>query len=318
MTDIDNSLQERNQQLLSDIAQLQSQEQQLYNNLDDVTLTADQKQQIINQINEISQMRLNMYGSMKDMYSFYQKDVSASRTTLGQEMTALDIMENELNQSKINLNSINDQKRNKLRLVEINTYYGKQYNAHSRLMKTVVAMCIPLIILAILANSGILPSKFYMLLAGAIIIIAVILIGYQVIDMSNRSNMNWDEYNWKFNESSAPTSDTTATTDSQNPWAIPTLTCIGSACCADNSTFDGNINKCIPTALYNQQYPESAVPSTTTTSTTTTTTAPTTTAPTTTATTETFKGLGRFGYLQLKATPIQSIIKPVQASLYKF
>jgi hypothetical protein len=304
MTDIDNSLQERNQQLLSDIAQLQSQEQQLYNNLDDVTLTAEQKQQIINQINEISQMRLNMYGSMKDMYSFYQKDVSASRTTLGQEMTALDIMENELNQAKINLNSINDQKRNKLRLVEINTYYGKQYNAHARLMKTIVAMCIPLIILAILANSGILPSKFYMLLAGAIIIIALILIGYQIIDMSNRSNMNWDEYNWKFNEDSAPTS-ATATTEYKNPWAIPSLICTGSACCADNSTYDSNINKCIPTALYNQQYPENAA----------TTTA---TAPTTTTTTETFKGLGRFGYLQLKATPIQGSIKPVAASLYKF
>jgi hypothetical protein len=288
MTDIDNSLQERNQQLLSDIAQLQSQEQQLYNSLDNVTLSSEQKQQIINQINEISQMRLNMYGSMKDMYSFYQKDVSASRSTLGQEMATLDIMENELNQAKINLNAINDQKRNKLRLVQINTYYGKQYNAHAQLMKTIVAMCIPLIILAILANYGILPSKIYMLLAGVIIIIAVILIGYQIIDMSNRSNMNWDEYNWKFDESSAPSS----TTESRNPWALPTITCIGSACCTENSTYDVEVNKCIPTTLYNEKYP--------------------------TTTTETFKGLGRYGYLQLKATPIRSNIKPMEASLSKF
>jgi len=313
MTDTDNSLQERNQQLLSDIAQLQTQEQQLYNSLDDVTLTSEQKQQIINQINEISQMRLNMYGSMKDMYSFYQKDVAASRNTLGQEMATLDIMENELNQAKINLNAINDQKRNKLRLVEINTYYGKQYNAHAQLMKTIVAMCIPLIILAILANSGILPPKIYMLLAGVIIIIGVILVGYQIIDMSNRSNMNWDEYNWKFNESSAPSS-TAATTSTQNPWALPTITCVGSACCTDNSTYDVEVNKCIPTALYNQKYPTTA---TTTTDPNTTTTA-TTTDPNTTATTETFKGLGRYGYLQIKATPIQSNISPMEASLYKF
>lgn len=302
MTDIDNSLQERNQQLLSDIAQLQSQEQQLYNNLDDVTLTAEQKQQIINQINEISQMRLNMYGSMKDMYSFYQKDVGAARSTLGQEMTALDVMENELNQAKINLNLINDQKRNKLRLVEINTYYGKQYNAHARLMKTIVAMCIPLIILAILANSGILPAKFYMLLAGIIIIIGVVLVGYQIIDMSNRSNMNWDEYNWKFDETSAPSNATT--TQPTNPWELPTITCIGSACCTDNSTYDVEVNKCIPTALYNQKYP--------------TTTSDTATATSDTATTETFKGLGRYGYLQVKATPIQSNISPMPSSLSKF
>jgi hypothetical protein len=291
MTDIDNSLQERNQQLLSDVAQLQQQEQQLYNNLDDVTLTSEQKQQIINQINEISQMRLNIYGNMKDMYSFYQKDVTASRSTLNQEITALDIMENELNQAKINLNSINDQKQNKLRLVEINTYYGKQYNAHARLMKTIVAMCIPLIILAILANVGILPSKIYMLLAGVVIIIGVILIGYQIIDMSNRNNMNWDEYNWRFNASSAPSS-TTATTAPKNPWQLPTITCIGQACCADNNTYDDSLNKCVPNT--------------------------TTSTSTSTSTADTFQNLERYGYLQMRATPVKNDIKPMDASLLKF
>ena len=288
MTDTDNSLQERNQQLLSDIAQLQKQEQQLYNNLDDVTLTSQQKQQIINQINEISQMRLNIYGNLKDMYSFYQKDVSASRSTLDQEITALDIMENELNQAKITLNSINDQKQSKLRLVEINTYYGKQYNAHARLMKTIVAMCIPLMLLAVLANIGILPSRIYMLLAGVVIIIGIVLIGYQIIDMSNRSNMNWDEYNWKFNEKNAPSSDTTAPT---NPWALPTLTCVGQACCTENSTYDSTLNKCVPN-----------IP----------------TASASGVTKDTFQNLERYGYLQMKATPIKYDIKPMEASLLKF
>jgi DNA repair exonuclease SbcCD ATPase subunit len=108
-----NSLQERNQQVLSDISQLQDQEKQLYDSLDDVTLSSEQKQQIITKINEISQIRLNVYAGLKDMYSFYQKDVSASRGTLGQEMSALEIMENELNEAKRRLNKIQDEK-NKL------------------------------------------------------------------------------------------------------------------------------------------------------------------------------------------------------------
>ena len=123
MTD---NLQERNQQVVDNISQLQSQEKELYASLDDPSLTSDQKQQIINKINEISQMRLNMYAGLQDMYSYYQQNVSASRSTLGQEMTAIDIIENELNQSKKKLNLIQDQKYNKLRLVEINTYYGKR------------------------------------------------------------------------------------------------------------------------------------------------------------------------------------------------
>ena len=80
------SLQERNQQVLNDISQLQTQEQALYSSLDDVSLSSDQKQQIINKINEISQMRMNFYASLKDTHSFYQKNVSASKNTLGQSM----------------------------------------------------------------------------------------------------------------------------------------------------------------------------------------------------------------------------------------
>ena len=126
------NLQERNQQALNSISQLQTQEKELYTSLDDPGLTSEQKQQIINKINEISQMRLNIYSGMQDIYSYYQQNVSSSRNTLGQEVSAIDIIENELNQAKKKLNLIQDEKSNKLRLVEINTYYGKRYNAHTQ------------------------------------------------------------------------------------------------------------------------------------------------------------------------------------------
>ena len=103
MTDNSNnfdSLQERNEQVLNNISQLQTQEKELYSSLDDVSLSSEQKQQLINRINEISQMRMNLYAGLKDMYSYYQQNVSASRSTLGQSIAAVDILENELNQSK--------------------------------------------------------------------------------------------------------------------------------------------------------------------------------------------------------------------------
>ena len=305
-----NSLQERNQQVLSDISQLQDQEKQLYDSLDDVTLSSEQKQQIITKINEISQIRLNVYAGLKDMYSFYQKDVSASRGTLGQEMSALEIMENELNEAKRRLNKIQDEKRNKLRLVEINTYYGKRYNAHSKIMKTIVLVCIPLIILAVLANSGLLPPTIYMLLAGIVILIGIVILGYQLVDLSNRSNMNWDEYNWYFNPESVETS--TTTTPATNPWATPSLTCVGSQCCYEGSTYDETQNICIPNPLYKQQA------TTTDTTTSTDTTTDTTTTTTDPATAEGFKSMSRYGYQQIKPTPINSYVMPSYASLSKF
>ena len=72
------NLQEKNEQVLNNISQLQSQEKELYNSLDNVSLTSDQKQQVIDKINQISQMRINMYASLKDMYSYYQKNASTS------------------------------------------------------------------------------------------------------------------------------------------------------------------------------------------------------------------------------------------------
>ena len=279
-------LQERNQQVLNDISQLQIQEKNLYSSLDDVTLSSEQKQEIINKINQISQMRMNLYSSLKDTFSFYQKNVSASRNTLGQSMDAINILENELNQSKLNLNLIEDQKYNKLRSVEINTYYGKRYNAHSKLMKTIVIICIPIIILSVLANKGILPPKLYAFLMGIIILFGSIFIGLQLFDIGSRDNMNWDEYDWYFDRDKAPstsTSTSTSTSDLDNPWERNSLsfTCVGSACCDRTSTYDSSKNICIPNHSV-------------------------------------LKGLEKYGYTQDKATPVNDKVSPVFSSLSKF
>jgi hypothetical protein len=243
------NLQERNQQALNDISQLQITEQQLYDSLDNVSLTAEQKQTIIHRINEISQMRLNLYANLKDMYSFYQQNISASRNTSGEQIAAIDVIENELNESKRRMNLLQDQKYNKLRMVEINTYYGKRYNAHTKIMKTIVIFCVPIIILAILANNGILSTNIYSFLTGIIIIVAVVLLGYQLLDLSNRDNMNWDEYNWHFNQSTAPTA--TIQPAVVSPWSLPSLVCIGSECCYTGSTYDSSTNVCVPNSISN-------------------------------------------------------------------
>ena len=305
-----NNFLERNQQVLNDISQLQTQEKSLYDKLNSVTLTPDEKKQIIDKINEISQMRLNMYSNMNDMYSYYQKNVEASRTTLGQEVAAIDIIENELNEAKNRLNVIEDQKNNKLRLVEINTYYGKRYNAHTSIMKTIVLFCIPVIILAFLANMGFLPPKLYMFLVGIIIIICCIIVGYKLIDLSNRDNMNWDEYDWYFDKSKVP-SDNIETSDSTgNPWLTGSLTCIGSQCCYEDRTYDSDKNMCIPNSVLqsdttNNSTSSSADPNTQS-------------APTNTESFISGKVLGKYGYTQDKTTPIYDLISIPYASLSNF
>ena len=168
-------------------------------------------------------------------------------------MVSVDVIENELNDSKRRLNLLEEQKNNKIRLVEINAYYGKQYNAHKEIMQIIVIMCIPILFLNILANKGVIPSKLNILINIIIIVFGLTIIGYNIIDITNRSNMNFDEYSWYFNKANAPaltpiTSDMETTDSNLDPWGIPTFTCIGAECCNDNSTYDETQNKCIPNA----------------------------------------------------------------------
>lgn len=239
-------LQERNQQALNNISQLQQQEKELYSSLEDVSLTSDQKQQIINKINEITQIRMNLYESLRDLYSNYKENVSSSRGTLNQSKAAIDILENELNDAKIKMNMIETEKYNRLRLVEINTYYGKRFNAHSEIMKIIVFTCIPIILFSILYNKQILSSGIYTILIVITFIIGSTYLFLKIIDISNRDTMNWDEYNWYFNKNDAPDQGTGDSSSSNNPWQTRNIPCVGAACCDENSTYDSAQNICIP------------------------------------------------------------------------
>ena len=79
------------------------------------------------------------------------------------------------------------------------------------------------------------------------------IIGGKIIDLSNRDNLNYDEYNWYFNKDEAPTSSTEIDTSAEgsDPWATPSYTCVGAECCYDNSVYDETQNMCIPKAKSN-------------------------------------------------------------------
>jgi hypothetical protein len=114
-----------------------------------------------------------------------------------------------------------------------------------------------------------------------------------------------------FDKSKAPPLNTTETDSSEttsNPWAIPSVTCVGADCCYSGSTYDSVQNICVPTTTGtttgSTTTDSTTTGSTTTGSTTTdsTTTGSTTTDSTTTGstTTESFKGLGKYGYFSVK------------------
>jgi hypothetical protein len=153
---------QNNDQILTDIQSLQQFEQELFNSLETNTqLTSQQQQQLVEKINQISNMRINLYQTLSGINQFYENSLSSSVSTLKEQTLAIGIVESELNRAKKRLELLESEKNNKIRLVEINEYYGDKYAEHSQLMKIIIFTLVPIIIISVLYNKGMLPEMVY-------------------------------------------------------------------------------------------------------------------------------------------------------------
>jgi hypothetical protein len=239
------NVQENTTQILNDIQSLQTIEQQLFSSLEENTgLTTQQQDQMVEKINNISKMRVNLYETLNGVNSFFQNALANSKGTLTEQTVAIEIVEKELNESKRRLKILEEEKNNKIRLVEINDYYGQKYAEHSDLMKIIILMLVPILILAILFNKGLIPEKIYYILIAIISLIGGVYIWRTMFSIILRDPMNYQEYDWYFDPNSAPTS---TTTDTSDPWASNKNygTCVGDACCSDGLVYDTALNQCL-------------------------------------------------------------------------
>ena len=250
MTGIQNNNNNQNDQILNDIQSLQQFEQQLFNNLESNTnLSAEEQQKIIEKINQISQMRINLYKTLSNVNNFFENSLTSSIGTLKEQSIAIEIVESELNRSKKRLEILEAEKNNKIRLIEINNYYGDKYTEHSQLMKIVIFTLILIIIISFIYNKGFMPIMVYKILVFIISVIGGVNFIYRYFSIISRDNMNYQEYNWKFDPNNEMTTSTSTTTS--DPWASLNTygTCIGENCCSEGQTYDSTLNLCVlPTA----------------------------------------------------------------------
>jgi hypothetical protein len=234
-----------NEEILQNIQLLQNSEQELMRDLENnPSLTSQQQQKIIQKIQMLTDIRSGLYATLSGMQSFYQSALNSSTGTLKEQTAAINIVENELNRAKQRLNYLEMEKNNKIRLVEINQYYGDKYAEHTNLMKIVIFTLIPVIILTILFNKGILPTRIYYILFIIVGIIGAINFWKTYASIVTRDNMNYNEYNFSFNPNTAPKSSGETTDD---PWAtgLNLGTCIGEACCQADQVYDTTLNQCV-------------------------------------------------------------------------
>lgn len=257
-------MQSSHKETLSNIQDLQNMEKALYSQLDTTTngttLSQDDQEQIITRFNELSAMRTNMFESLKEIYTFQAGNVANTRNDLVNQITTAGIVENELNNAKKTLEALEKERYNKLRMVEINTYYGKRYEAQADIMKLVVLFCIPLLILGVLMNRGIVSPGLGGGLISAVLVIGIIMVGAKIWDYMRRDNMNFDEYNWFWDprdndptvieydkeQLGIATSSAESSMDQAKDSMSDALgTCVGDSCCKAPTTWDSKNQVCV-------------------------------------------------------------------------
>jgi hypothetical protein len=245
---------ENKDQLLNDIRGLQEKEKEYYEKLNVPQITDEDKEHILSKIDQIYKMRIYMYNILKNGYSMYEQNTEKTAQLLDDQIVALEIVEKELDNTKKQMEDIKEKKVNTIRKTQINTYYGERYAAHSRLLITFILTGLCLLPLFFLRNKQLIPLNIANILISVIIFIGVIICIYQLIDMYNRSNMNYNQYNWYFNKNKAPTPSSKSIAESVatiTPWSeevTATPSCVGAACCYEGSAYDVILNKCVPNA----------------------------------------------------------------------
>jgi hypothetical protein len=225
------------QDTITKINELQQTEKQLYASLTqnaqqvalgktNVFTEADIKQ-ITDQINSLSAARVNLYNTLSDLYKSQITSESTMKKSIDQQTETLQILEKELNRSKSKMTALKDEKLNHLKMIEITTYYSKQYDAQKQLMQLIAAFGVCLFISMYLQFS---------ILTTLIVVVGIVWIGYRILNMSMRDNENYDEFNF------FPKPSTSGIDDHPIGFHARGLglhnICIGSVCCNEGTIWD--------------------------------------------------------------------------------
>ena len=155
-----------------------------------------QQKIIINDIKEIAAIRSKLFDTLLNKASSDLKVTQQLGSTLEANKTIVTLRETALGEQRAALQAaagtIDDSKR----MVGINTYYDKQYEARVKIMKFIVLVCFVIIFLIVLLKLGWLPQELVTVLVVVALFGGIFYTVYLSYDMYQRNDINFDEYDF--------------------------------------------------------------------------------------------------------------------------
>jgi hypothetical protein len=230
------------QQMLTSVQSLQDAQKDLMHKYASATTPAE-RTNIANEMDKNEAIRSNLLRSIGTTTVVSNQLVANKKDETNNRNLLLKVANEELDAARSAMEETKQNQNEKERMIQLNTYYGKRFMAQAGVMKIFIYMCVPVLILAILANMGFLPNYIAGFLIIAAIVVGLIYIYYAMQDINRRDETNFDEYKWDFDPSRV------------GPLVHPhhhhkkkdaagAGGCMNAACCASNNQWNPSTKKC--------------------------------------------------------------------------
>ena len=184
------------------------------------------------------------YGTVKQAGSVFD-----SQALYDAQKTAIEFIKKEKIRAKKNADSLSDDNNNKRRMAQINTYYTRNYEANTEVMKNIIFLSVALIALAVLRKKELIPDSISTLGVIFVLTLGGIVIGQQAYDIIRRNDHDFDKYDWNFNEEEMNKKHITQLSDDPanlSEMGMGMAPCFGPGCCHVGTKWNESAKKCVP------------------------------------------------------------------------
>ena len=180
------------------------------------------------------------YGTIKEAGKVFDSDALYEA-----QKTAIDFIAKERKRAESNAKTLSHDNTNKRRMAQVNTYYTRNYEANTEVMKNIIYVSVALIVLAVLRNKELIPASISTLGVIFILTMGGIVIGKQVFDIMRRNDHEFDKYDWNFNEDDMNNKFVQQNADPSKPMELGMGgACYGPGCCDVGTTWDAAKGLC--------------------------------------------------------------------------
>lgn len=230
-----------NKHILSERLVALSQMQELYPNNTSIQETID----------AINSVVVNLDTGVETTALLFENAVSSRSETKRNQRKALDIIRENNRKVVAEIKKIDEQYADKLKSIQMYTYYRQKYNARVVILKSVAVICFIVCILMYLKHIHLIPEFVY----SVFLILTFSIGGYvvlgRIIDLYARNNMNFDEYDWKFtypsdnkHSSDGASLDMGGVKGGNDALNAKSLACTAAKCCGEGTLYNKDTNQC--------------------------------------------------------------------------